>query len=122
MSKARRRALSPDVSLKEVWAWSMYDFANSGYTTVVITAVFSAYFVGVVAGNAPWATFAWTAALSASYALVLLTGPVIGAWADQHAAKKKLLLLSTLGCVLFTALLGLVAPGMVVFSLALIIV
>jgi len=32
----------------------------------------------VVAGNAPWATFAWTAALSVSYALILLTGPVLG--------------------------------------------
>jgi MFS-type transporter involved in bile tolerance (Atg22 family) len=29
----------------------MYDFANSGYTTVVLTAVFNAYFVGVVAGK-----------------------------------------------------------------------
>ena len=56
----------------------MYDFANSGYTTVVITAVFSAYFVGEVAGNAPWATLAWTAALAVSYALVILTAPVIG--------------------------------------------
>jgi UMF1 family MFS transporter len=36
----------------------MYDFANSGYTTVVITAVFNAYFVAGVAGGAPWATFA----------------------------------------------------------------
>ena len=43
------RALAPDVKLREVWAWSMYDFANSAYTTVVITAVFSAYFVGGVA-------------------------------------------------------------------------
>jgi UMF1 family MFS transporter len=40
----------------------MYDFANSGYTTVVITAVFNAYFVAEVAGNALWATFAWTCA------------------------------------------------------------
>ena len=52
----------------------MYDFANSAYTTVVITAVFSAYFVGVVAENKPWATFAWTAALSVSYAAILFTG------------------------------------------------
>ena len=44
-SSTVRRTLAPDVSLREVWAWSMYDFANSGYTTVVITAVFSAYFV-----------------------------------------------------------------------------
>ena len=98
----------------------MYDFANSGYTTVVITAVFGAYFVGVVAQAKPWATFAWTAALSLSYALILLSGPLIGAWADAHAAKKQLLFLSTIGCVVFTALLALVSPGQVALALALI--
>jgi len=100
----------------------MYDFANSAYTTVVITAVFGAYFVGAVAGNAPWATFAWTAALSASYAAILLTGPLVGAWADAHAAKKKLLLLSTIGCVAFTAALAFVAPGAVALALVLLAV
>ncbi|HEX9398324.1 MAG TPA: MFS transporter [Burkholderiales bacterium] len=114
-------ALAPEVKFREVWAWSMYDFANSAYTTVVITAVFGAYFVGVVAGNAAWAPFAWTAALSVSYALILFTGPLVGAWADVHAAKKKLLFLTTLGCVLFTALLWFCGPGSVPLSLALII-
>lgn len=99
----------------------MYDFANSGYTTVVITAVFSAFFVGTISANQPWATFAWTAALSVSYALILVTAPLIGAWADAHAAKKRLLFLSTAGCVLFTALLYFVAPGMVLPGLALIV-
>ncbi len=33
------------------FAWSIYDFANSGYTTVVLTTVFNAYFVAVVAGG-----------------------------------------------------------------------
>ena len=117
-----RKALASDVKFREVWAWSMYDFANSAYTTVVITAVFGAYFVGAVAGNAPWATFAWTAALSISYAAILLTGPVIGAWADAHAAKKKLLLLTTIGCVAFTALLALVGPGAVMLALVLVAV
>lgn len=88
----------------------MYDFANSGYTTVVITALFNAYFVAVVAGNAPWATFAWTAALSFSYLLVVLSAPIIGAYADLHAAKKKLLVITTAGCVLFTALLYFAQP------------
>jgi UMF1 family MFS transporter len=97
--------LQRGVRRREVWAWAMYDFANSGYTTVVITAVFSAYFVAVVAGNAAWATFAWTLALSASYALVMLTAPLIGAWADAHASKKRLLWLTTLGCIGATALL-----------------
>src|SRR6266436_5034031 len=116
-----RSALAPQVKLHEVWAWSMYDFANSGYTTVVITAVFGAYFVSVVAENSPWATFAWTAALSVSYAAILVTGPLLGAWADAHAAKKKLLLMSTVGCVVFTALLYFASPGAVALALTLVV-
>ena len=99
----------------------MYDFANSGYTTVVITAVFNAYFVAVVAGNAPWATFAWTAALSVSYALILLTGPVLGAYADLRAAKKPLLVLTTAGCVIATALLALTGPGTLALAVLLLV-
>jgi len=115
------RALAPEVRLREVWAWSMYDFANSAYTTVVLTAVFGAYFVSVISNNASWATFAWTAALSVSYAAILVTGPLIGAWADAHAAKKSLLLMTTLGCVLFTALLYYAQPGAVMLALALLV-
>ena len=110
--------LQPGVRRREVWAWAMFDFANSGYTTVVITAVFSAYFVAAVAGNAPWATFAWTLALSVSYALVMFTAPLIGAHADAHASKKKLLWLTTLGCVGFTALLYFAVPGALVLAIA----
>lgn len=108
--------LRPGVARREVWAWAMYDFANSGYTTVVITAVFSAYFVSVVAGNASWATLAWTLALSVSYALVMFTAPLLGAYADAHAGKKKLLWLTTLGCVSATALLYFAAPGALVLA------
>jgi UMF1 family MFS transporter len=115
-------ALAPEVKLREVWAWSMYDFANSAYTTVVITAVFGAFFVGGVAEGKPWATFAWTAALSVSYAAILLTGPLLGAWADAHAAKKPLLLATTVGCVIFTAALYYAGPGAIALSLALLIV
>jgi MFS transporter, UMF1 family len=119
-SAPRARALAADVTLREVWAWSMYDFANSGYTTVVITAVFSQYFVQTVAARADWAPFAWTAALSVSYAAILLTGPLLGAWADARAAKKQLLLLSTAGCVLFTALLWYAQPGAIAVALLLV--
>ena len=115
-------ALNPGVARREVWAWAMYDFANSGYTTVVLTAVFNAYFVSVVAGNAPWATFAWTAALSVSYAIVMLAGPVLGAWADAHAAKKRVLLVSTVICVAGTGALALSGPGAIAWAVAFIIV
>jgi UMF1 family MFS transporter len=119
-------ALQPGVRKREVFGWAMYDFANSGYTTVVITAVFAAYFVGGIAKGAPWAAFAWTAALSTSYAIVMLTMPAIGAWADLRAAKKRVLVLATLGCVFATAALA-VTPsftgaGGVALAMALIIV
>ena len=103
--------LRPGVGRREVWAWAMYDFANSGYTTVVITAIFNAYFVAVIAAGATWATFAWTAALAVSYALILLTAPFVGAWADAHGARKRLLAFTTAGCVLGTAGLSLAGPG-----------
>lgn len=115
-------ALNPGVRKREVFGWAMYDFANSGYTTVVLTAVFAAYFVGAVAGGAEWATFAWTAALSASHLIVMITMPALGAWADRHAGKKRLLWMTTLGCVTATAALAWVEPGAVVLGVLLIIV
>lgn len=114
-------ALNPGVRKREVFAWAMYDFANSGYTTVVLTAVFAAYFVGAVAGGAAWATLAWTLALSISHAIVMLTMPAMGAWADRQAAKKRLLVFTTAGCVLATAALALVVPGAVALAVLLVI-
>lgn len=35
--------LLPAASRREQLAWALYDFANSGYTTVVLTTVFGAY-------------------------------------------------------------------------------
>jgi UMF1 family MFS transporter len=99
----------------------MYDFANSGYTTVVITAVFNAYFVVEVAAGAPWATLAWTSALAVSYALIVVTAPLVGAYADVKGAKKRLLAAGTLGCVVFTAALALVGRGDVAAGCTLII-
>ena len=114
--------LNPGVKKREVFGWAMYDFANSGYTTVVLTAVFSAYFAGVIADKAEWGTFAWTAALSISYAIVMLTMPTLGALADLRAAKKRFMLFSTIGCVLATAALALAGPGQVALAMVLIIV
>jgi MFS transporter, UMF1 family len=114
--------LNPGVQRKEVFGWAMYDFANSGYTTVVITAVFAAYFVGAVADKADWAALAWTSALSLSYAIVMFTMPALGEWADRHAAKKKLLMLFTIACVLSTAALSWVGPGQVALAVICIVI
>ena len=106
-----QEALNDGVRKREVFGWAMYDFANSGYTTVVLTAVFGAYFVGVVAGGTAWATLAWTSAISVASLIVMLTMPAIGAYADLKGAKKKILGLSTLGCVLATAALAFAGAG-----------
>ena len=122
LNPAADGALNPGVARREVFAWALYDFANSGYTTVVLTAVFNAYFVSVVAGNAPWATFAWTVALSISYAMVMIAGPILGAWADGHAGKKRLLAISTATCIAGTVALAWAGPGAVVWAMLFIVV
>jgi len=113
-------ALNPGVRRREFYGWAMYDFANSAYTTVVITAVYNAWFVAGIAGGTAQATFLWTLALSLSYAAILLTAPVVGAWADLRGAKKRLLLACTAGCVVFTTLLGFVEPGAIALAMLLI--
>jgi UMF1 family MFS transporter len=120
MSK-QSKYLADGVTRKEIWSWAMFDFANSGYTTVVITAIFNAYFVSVVAGNADWGTFAWTASLSVSYLLIILTAPMVGAYADAYAKKKRLLFITATGCIVFTALLSLAGPGDLWLAVTLII-
>lgn len=105
----------PPATRRERVAWAFYDFANSGYTTVVLTAVYSAYFVAVVAAEldavSPGsATLAWTLAIAAANLIVLLAGPVIGAIADTRALKKTFLLASSALCIVSTALLGFTGP------------
>lgn len=120
LNTQRTSPLNPGVKKREVWAWAMYDFANSGYTTVVITAVYSAYFVSVVAGKAAWASFVWSAALALSYLAILISAPLVGAYADLHGAKKRVLALTTIGCILGTAALALPVPGEIAFAVSLI--
>jgi UMF1 family MFS transporter len=122
MSLFDSSALNAGVRKREVFGWAMYDFANSGYTTVVMTAVFNAYFVGVVAGNASWATLAWTSSLALSSLVVMFTMPSLGALADLRAIKKRMLMVTTAGCVLATAVLALAGPGDTALAVAAIVV
>lgn len=114
-------ALNPGVRPREVFSWAGYDFANSGYTTVVLTAVFNAYFVSVVANGADWGTLAWTVTLALSNAAVMIAMPMIGAYADLRARKQWLLRISTVGCVVSTAALALVGRGDVAIAVVAIV-
>jgi len=116
-----QEALNDGVRKREVFGWAMYDFANSGYTTVVLTAVFNSYFVAVVANGAPWGTLAWTLTLALSSLLVMATMPALGAYADLRAAKKRLLAGSTVACVAATVVLAGVGRGDVALAVAAIV-
>lgn len=123
---AKQISVSSPASKRERFAWCMYDFANSGFTTVVLTAVFNAYFVGVVAADLNTdqnghATLLWAIAMAIANGLVLICAPILGAIADHSAAKKRFLIITTLGCVFFTSLLSLVGPGDIVLGMTLVI-
>lgn len=112
---------------RELLAWAFYDFANSGYTTVVQTTIFSAYFVGVVAGaeqgvTPGLSTLLWSLAIGLANFVVMISGPLLGAIADHRACKKRFLLISSIGCVTATASLAWVGPGDVGLGMVLVTV
>lgn len=97
----------------------MFDFANSAFPTIALTAFGGMYFVGVLAGEegvdlglvhlGPSA--AWGVALSLSMAIVTLTSPIMGAIADRSGRKRLLMGVYVAICVAATAALGLLPPG-----------
>jgi len=96
---------------REIFGFMMFDFANSSYTTIIITAIFNAYFVRSVVLQANRGELLWAVTLSISYFLVILLGPLFGALADYTGLKKRFLFISYLLCVIFTALLFFIKPG-----------
>ena len=99
----------------------MYDFANSAFTTLIVTFIFSAYFARVIVGDEVRGTVIWTRAVNISAIIVALTMPVLGAIADFSRRKKRFLLLATLQTLVFTTLLFFMQPGMVILAAVLFI-
>jgi UMF1 family MFS transporter len=116
---------TPRAPAREIFGWAMFDFANSSYTTVIVTVVFSVIFPRLVVGDGPQyrlGNLLWSVALSVSYGLVVLTAPLLGAIIDFRAAKKRFLFGSYVLTVIATALLYFVTPGHVVLGIALVVV
>lgn len=109
------------VSTKELWAWCLYDFANSSFTTLIVTVGYSVYFVQIVAGHlrGGQAERVWFWGYALSMLAIAVLSPVVGAVADSRAIKRPLLILTTLLCVGATALLALVDAGDVITGLLL---
>jgi UMF1 family MFS transporter len=117
---------SVTASKKEIFGWAMFDFANQGYTLLIITVIYGDLFtriiVGDVAGDYRLGNLLWSLALAGSYALVVLTAPVFGAIIDFSATRKKFLFASYLLTVITTSLLYFVAPGYILLAMVLLII
>ena len=103
----------------------MFDFANSSYTTVIVTVVFSVIFPRLIVGDAPeyrTGNLLWSVSLSLSYLLVLLSAPVLGAIMDYTATKKKFLFGACLLTSVTTAALYFVTPGAILLGMSLIVI
>lgn len=110
----------PNINLKRATlAWCLYDFANSAYTTLIITVAFAVYFRQVVV-NAPdnRADQLWGLANFLAMLLVALASPVLGALADYSGMRKRFLILTTLASVGATLTLYRAGPGDVTFAIA----
>ncbi len=107
---------------KNIFGWIFYDFANSSFTTIIVTVVYSVYFKEVVVGGGEYATALWGWAVSFSMVLVALSSPILGAVADYSRSKKKFLFINCYLCVIFTCLLYFVRAGDVLLGMVFFII
>lgn len=114
---------APTENRRAVRAWALYDFANSAFTTLVVTFIYSRFFVQGVAPDETTGTTMWTWGVLAPTALaVALLSPLLGALADRTGTRKRALALTTAVCVVLTALLFLPQRGDVGLAVGLVLV
>ncbi|MBL9136898.1 MAG: MFS transporter [Verrucomicrobiales bacterium] len=116
---ADRPPPSTPVSRREILGWCFYDVADSAFTTVIVTVLFSVYFGTVVVGDPGRADFLWGLAASISELVVAVLAPVLGAIADFSGSRKRFLAVCACTVTLFTAALWFVGPGMTALALVL---
>ena len=107
---------------KQIISWSFYDFANQPYTTLIITFIYSAFFVNYIAPNEIEGTFLWANAISITAIIVAFLSPLLGAFADETGYRKSFLVFFTLLCSLFTALLYFPEKGDLSLAIAFVII
>jgi UMF1 family MFS transporter len=118
-------APSPDdpgtvqVSRPRILAWTLFDFANTAFSVVVVTVIYSRYFINTVAGGRRWL---WGLAVSLSMICAAILSPPLGAAADFSRNRKRFLLLFTLASVFCTGLMYFVTDGMVATGILLFVV
>ncbi len=107
-------------------SWAMYDWANSAFAVIILTAVYPVYYRALVtnAGRSPEdATAYWAYTNSVSLLAIALVGPVLGAVADLAGGKMRMLKIALALGVLGSASLAFLGAetfviGSLLFALA----
>ncbi|MEO8399946.1 MAG: MFS transporter [Ignavibacteriaceae bacterium] len=105
----------------QVFIWSLFDFGNSSYATIIVAFVFAVYFKEVIASGENAADLYWSLGINISMIISAFLNPVFGAVADYKSNKKKFLLFFTLLCVVSTALMYFTKQGTILFAIILFI-
>lgn len=99
---------------RRIWAWTMYDWANSAFATTILAAVLPIYFSQVAGSTLPTAaraTSIWSLGLSISLLIIGILSPILGTISDIMRGKKKMLAFFAGLGILGTALLVFVESG-----------
>jgi UMF1 family MFS transporter len=100
----------PQVSSGARFAWCLYDWANSAFPTIIVTFVFSTYFVKSVAEDEITGAVQWGYAMSLSGLAIAITAPIVGAISDKRGGKKSWLGVFSIICIAGAALTWFVRP------------
>ena len=103
----------PPVQKREIFGWAMYDFANSSYTTVVVSFIYSAFFVSYIVPPelAHMKNTFWAVSVAISTGLAIILAPLVGVLCDYSGHKKRYLAWCTWTSVFATGGLYFVDPG-----------
>ena len=97
--------------MKKILNFALYDFANSAFTTIVITFIFSTYFAKQIAPNPILGQSYWGWAIGTTGILVAIIGPILGSIADKKNYTELFIKLFTIMCISLTALLWFSKPS-----------
>ena len=103
-------------------SWGLYDWANSSFSSVIVTFVYASYFISSVAPNKNEGVTVWGLALGISGLIVAFLGPFLGALGDQSGQRKRCLAFFSLIVMVATALMWFVKPHPSYMALGLILI
>jgi MFS transporter, UMF1 family len=100
-----------------VFVWTLFDFANTSFSIIVVTFLYAVYFKKTVAGNEAIGDLYWSISTSIAMVITAIISPLLGAIADYSAGKKRFLLFFTLLCILGTSSLYFIGPGQIFWGI-----